>query len=180
MSVLDSSTQKRKTKGLVIVYTGNGKGKTTAALGLLLRAWGHDMKVSMLQFIKRPASKHGEHKAACRIGVELLAGGAGRSQNSETNRRLSLELWRLAGEKIGSSAYNMVILDEFTYPLLHGWIPVEELLNVLKNRPEEVHVVITGRDAPQELIDFADIVTDMRVVKHALQKGVKAQPGVEF
>ena len=180
MSVLDSSTKKRKTKGLVIVHTGSGKGKTTAALGLLLRAWGHDMKVSMLQFIKRPTAERGEHRAARRIGVELLAGGAGRSQNSEMNRRLSLDLWRLAGEKIGSGAYNMIILDEFTYPLLHGWVPVEELLNVLRNRPEEVHVVITGRDAPQELIDFADMVTDMRAVKHALQKGIKAQPGVEF
>jgi len=183
MNVLDSGTKKRKAKGLVIVHTGNGKGKTTAALGLLLRAWGHDMKVIMLQFIKRPTAEYGEHRAARRIGVEILAGGAGftrRRKNAGNNKHLAIELWNVAKEKINSGLYQMVILDEISYPLRYGWLLVDEVIDVLRNRPEEVHVVITGRDAPQELIDFADIVTDMRAVRHALQKGIKAQPGVEF
>lgn len=172
-----------RAKGLVIVKTGNGKGKTTAALGMLLRAWGHDMKVVMLQFVKRSNIDYGEHRAACRIGFEILAGGAGftrRGKTADKNRSLAIELWSLAREKINSGAYHMVILDEFTYPLRYGWLPVEEVLDVLRHRPEEVHVVITGRDAPPELIDFADTVSEIREVKHHLRKGIKAQPGIEF
>ncbi len=169
-------------KGLIIVNTGNGKGKTTAALGMLLRAWGHDMRVVMLQFVKRTANC-GEHRAARRIGIEILAWGAGftrRGKNAEANKRLAIELWDMAKDKINSGAYHMVILDEFTYPLRYGWLPVEEVLDVLRNRPGDMHVVITGRDAPRELIDFADVVTESREIKHHLRKGIKAQAGVEF
>ena len=91
-----------------------------------------------------------------------------------------MELWGLAREKVTSGAYDMVILDELSYPLRYGWISVEEVLEVLGNRPGSVHVVITGRDVPQEVIDFADLVTEMREVKHPIRKGVKAQPGIEF
>lgn len=170
-------------KGLVILNTGNGKGKTTSALGTLFRAWGHGMKVIMLQFIKRPDSECGEHQAAQRLGIEIIAGGTGftgRDKNRDKSRLLSLELWDLAREKINSGAYEIVILDEFTYPLSYGWLPIKEVLNVLQNRPEQVHVVITGRNAPGELIDFADIVTEMKQVKHPLKKGINAQPGIEF
>lgn len=169
--------------GLVIVNTGNGKGKTTAALGLLLRAWGHNMKVVMLQFVKSSTANYGEHRAARRIGVEILAGGAGftwRGKNAEKNKRLTIELWNVAKEKIKSGFYHMVILDEISYPLRYGWLPVDEVIDVLRHRPEKVHVVITGRDVPQELIDFADVVTELREVKHHLRKGIKAQPGIEF
>ncbi len=170
------------TAGLVMVNTGNGKGKTTAALGLLLRARRHNMRVVMLQFVKRTAN-YGEHRAARRIGIEILARGAGftrRGKNAEANKRLATELWDLAKDKINSGAYHMVILDEFTYPLQYGWLSVEEVIDVLRHRPEEVHVVITGRDAPRELIDFADVVTESKEVKHHLRKGIKAQAGVEF
>ncbi|MFC1940444.1 cob(I)yrinic acid a,c-diamide adenosyltransferase [Chloroflexota bacterium] len=179
---VDSGIKKQANKGVVILNTGGGKGKTTAALGVLFRAWGHNMKVVMLQFIKGSA-ECGEQRAARRLGIEILAGGAGfvrRGKNQEKGRLLSLELWKLAQEKIDSGAYHIVILDEFTYPLSYGWIPVTEVLDVLEHRPEHVHVVITGRSAPQELIDFADIVTDMREIKHPLKKGVRAQPGIEF
>jgi cob(I)alamin adenosyltransferase len=183
MNILASSTKKRKTKGLVIVHTGNGKGKTTAALGLLLRAWGSDMKVVILQFVKRPTNC-GDHRAINQIGVEIIAGGVGLTQrgtkNAGRNKHLAIELWNMAMEKINSASYHMVILDEISYPLRYDWLSVEEVIDVLKHRPKKVHVVLTGRDIAQELIDFADIVTDMRAVKHALQKGVKAQPGVEF
>ena len=171
------------TAGLVMVNTGNGKGKTTAALGLLLRAWGHNMRVVILQFIKSSTADYGEHRAARRMGIEILAGGAGftrRGKNAEVNKHLAIELWSLAREKINSGDYHMVILDELTYPLRYGWLPVEEVIDVLRHRPGEVHVVITGRDAPRELVDFADTVVEIREVKHHLRKGIKAQPGVEF
>ena len=169
--------------GLIMVNTGNGKGKTTAALGLLLRACGHNMKVVMLQFVKSSTADYGEHRAARRIGIEIVTRGAGftrRGKNAEANKRLAIELWDMAKDKINSGAYQMVILDEFTYPLRYGWLSVEEVIDVLRHRPEEVHVVITGRDAPQELIDFADVATESKEVKHHLRKGIKAQAGVEF
>ncbi len=172
-----------RTVGLVMVNTGKGKGKTTAALGLLLRAWGQVMKVVMLQFVKRSTVDYGEHRAARRIGIEILARGAGFSwqgKNAEANKRLAIQLWDLAKEKINSGAYQMVILDEFTYPLRYDWLAVEEVIDVLKHRPGEVHVVITGRDAPRELIDFADTVVEIREIKHHLGGGIKAQAGVEF
>lgn len=167
--------------GLVIVNTGNGKGKTTAALGLLLRAWGHNMKVVMLQFVKR--AKCGEHRAARQMGVELVAGGAGftrRGKNADKNKHLTIELWNMAREKINSGFYHMVILDEISYPLQYGWLPVDEVIDVLRHRPENVHVVITGRNVPAELVEIADMVTEMKEIKHPLHKGIKAQPGIEF
>ncbi len=173
----------RRPTGLVMVNTGNGKGKTTAALGLLLRAWGHNMKVIMLQFVKSSTADYGEHRAARRIGMEIVTRGAGftrRGKNVDANKKLAVELWDMAREKINSGAYHMVILDEFTYPLQYGWLSVEEVIDVLRHRPGEVHVVITGRDAPRELIDFADVVTESKEVKHHLRKGIKAQAGVEF
>ncbi len=179
-----SGTQARNhTKGLVIVNTGPGKGKTTAALGLLLRAWGRDMRVVMLQFMKSSTADYGEHRAARRMGVEIVAGGAGftwQGGSAEKSRPLAADLWSQAKEKIISGAYHMVILDELSYPLRYGWLPVEAVLEVLKTRPSWVHVVITGRDVPQELIDFADVVTNMEAVKHPFRRGIKAQPGIEF
>ena len=170
-------------KGLVIVNTGGGKGKTTAALGMLLRAWGHGMKVVMLQFMKSSSANYGEHKAARRMGVEILAHGSGftwRARDAERSRSLALELWEMGKEKICSGGHDVVILDEFSYPLRYGWIPVEEVLQVFRYRPEGVHIVITGREVPPEIIEFADLVTEMREVKHPLRGGVKAQPGIEF
>ncbi|MBI2848350.1 MAG: cob(I)yrinic acid a,c-diamide adenosyltransferase [Chloroflexi bacterium] len=170
-------------RGLVIVHTGEGKGKTTAALGLLLRAWGHNLNVIMLQFIKRAESVCGEHEAARRMGIEILASGAGftiKGKNADKNRESSIELWGLAKKAINSKTYRMVILDELTYPLKYGWLPMTEVVEVLRNRPLEVHVIITGRDAPQEIIELADMVTETRQVKHHLRKGIRAQPGIEF
>jgi cob(I)alamin adenosyltransferase len=170
-------------RGLVIVYTGTGKGKTTAALGMMLRAWGRDMKVVMLQFMKSTNSNYGEHRAARRLGVEIVALGAGFTWHTEVpdkGRSLAIELWERARGKIASGDYHMVVLDEFSYPIQYGWVQVKVVLQTLKERPSWVHVVITGRDMPSELIDFADIVTDMAEVKHAFTKGIKAQPGIEF
>jgi len=167
----------------VIVNTGNGKGKTTAALGMLLRCWGWEMKVVMLQFMKSSKANWGEHRAARRMGVDILPMGTGfswRDKNSQTSKCQAIKLWDLAKEKITSGSYDMVILDELSYPLRYGWLPPEEVLEVLRNRPKGVHVVITGRHVPPKFIDSSDLVTEMREVKHPLRKGIKAQPGIEF
>ncbi len=173
----------RRGKGLVLVNTGNGKGKTTAALGLLLRAWGRGMRVVMLQFIKAKTANWGEIKAAKKMEVEIIPLGDGftwTSKNVEHDRALAQECWRQCRERIESGEYDVVIMDEMTYCFSFGWLELEEVLEVLRNRRPDMHVVITGRDAPQELIDFADLVTEMREIKHPYKLGIKAQPGVEF
>lgn len=173
----------RINKGLVIVNTGDGKGKTTAAMGVLFRAWGRGMKVIMLQFIKHTTANFGEQRAAQKIGVPLRAMGDGftwRSKDLEQSADLARALWEDAQEVIASGEYEIVVLDEFTYPLHYGWIPVEEVIEALEKRPEMQHVIITGRHAPEALIEYADLVTEMKVIKHPYQQGIKAQPGIEF
>ena len=173
----------RINKGLVIVNTGNGKGKTTAAMGLLFRAWGRDMKVIMLQFIKHSTANFGEQRAAQKIGFEIRAMGDGftwRSKDLEESADLARAHWEDCKEIIAAGEHDVIVLDEFTYPLHYGWIPVEEVIQVLSDRPEMQHVIITGRHAPDALVEFADLVTEMKVVKHPYQIGIKAQPGIEF
>jgi cob(I)alamin adenosyltransferase len=173
----------KKRKALVVLYTGNGKGKTTAALGMLLRAWGRGMKVCMLSFIKTETSNYGEERAARKLGIELIPLGAGftwLSKDIEHDRALARRCWELCKEKINSGQYDIVVLDEITYPLTYGWLEMEDVLETLRNRPADLHVVMTGRDAPEALVEFADLVTEMREVKHPFQQGIKAQPGVDF
>lgn len=170
--------------GLVIVNTGNGKGKTTAALGLLLRATGRDMRVAMLQFVKSADVERGEHVAARRLGVEILPLGAGftwLSQNLAVDQRLARDCWRRCVDVLDSGEYDVVIFDELTYALKYGWLNHDEVFNALRARPQGTHVVITGRAATPELIEFADLVTEMREVKHPYRTvGLGAQPGVEL
>ena len=178
-----SVTGPRINKGLVIVNTGSGKGKTTAAMGLLLRAWGRDMKVIMLQFIKHTTANFGEQRAARRLGIEMRAMGDGftwRSRDLEHSADLAREHWEQCKEVIVNGGYDVVILDEFTYALHYGWVPLEDALETLRQRPAMQHVIITGRNAPPGLVEFADLVTEMQVVKHPYNQGIKAQPGVEF
>lgn len=173
----------RINQGLVIVNTGNGKGKTTAALGILMRAWGRDLKVIMLQFIKHTTANFGEQRAALKMGVPVRAMGDGftwRSRNLEASADLARALWDDAKEIIAAGEHDVVILDEFTYPMHYGWLPVADVLSSLRARPPMQHVIITGRHAPPELIEFADLVTEMTVVKHPYDAGIKAQPGIEF
>jgi cob(I)alamin adenosyltransferase len=173
----------RVKKGLVIVNTGDGKGKTTAALGLLLRAWGRGMRVEMHQFIKVPTANYGEHRAAKKLGIPIVPLGAGFTwlTGEEQSRDLALRQWERCKSAILEGNLEVVILDEFTYVLHYGWLPVAEAIEVLERRPPMLHVVITGRNAPPELVDYADLVTEMRVVKHPYRdQGIKAQPGIEF
>jgi cob(I)alamin adenosyltransferase len=175
----------RKRKGLVIVHTGDGKGKTTAALGIMTRAWGRGMRVCVIQFIKNKGARFGEHHAAEKMGIEFLSSGDGftwLSKDLEESAARARHGWRMAQERIASGEYDIVILDEMTYPLNYGWLDLVEVLDWLReNKPPMLHLVITGRNAPQELIDYADLVTEMRLVKHPYdEQGIKAQPGIEF
>lgn len=173
-------------RGLVIVHTGEGKGKTTAALGILLRAWGRGMKVVMLQFLKHQNANFGEIRAARRLGVEMIPLGAGftwTSKDLDRDRALAAQGWALCREKLlaPEGAYDVVILDELTYPINYGWLELDEVLDTLSRRPPLRHVVITGRDAPARLVEFADLVTEMRLVKHPYRdQGIRAQPGIEY
>jgi cob(I)alamin adenosyltransferase len=171
--------------GLVIVNTGNGKGKTTAALGLLLRAWGHDLRVGGIQFIKSETAGYGEYRACERIGIELTPVGDGctwLSRDMDETRDRALHGWELAKQKITSGAYDIFLLDEFTYVMHYGWLDAQAVVEWLRtSKPERLHLVITGRHAPPALIDYADLVTDMTVVKHPFaDRGLTAQRGIEF
>ena len=173
----------RARQGLVVVNTGHGKGKTTAALGVVLRAWGRGMRVIIIQFVKTRTSNYGENRAAKKLGIEMIPMGEGftwLSKDIEKDKATAREAWELARQKICSGEYDLVVLDELTYPLTYGWIPVDEVIDVLRQRPEGLHVIITGRDAPEELIEYADLVTEMLEIKHPFNKGLKAQPGIEF
>ncbi len=173
----------KKLHPLVVLYTGHGKGKTTAALGMLLRAWGRGMKVAMLSFIKAETANFGEEQAARKLGIELVPLGAGftwLSKDIEKDKALARRCWELCKQKIASGEYDIIVLDEITYPLTYGWLDIDEVIEVLRRRPPDLHIVATGRDAPQPLVDFADLVTEMREVKHPFNAGIKAQPGVDF
>ena len=182
---LQSARKKAIKKGLVIVNTGAGKGKTTAALGVMLRAWGRNMRVGLLQYLKNVNARYGEVRAAERMDIKRIGLGDGWTWTSkdmtETEAR-AISGWELAKEHIISDEYDVLILDEFTYPLHFGWLDTNEVLNWLRdNKPEMLHLIITGRDAPPELIAYADLVTEMRNVKHPLEtQGIRAQKGIEF
>lgn len=172
------------TQGLVIINTGHGKGKTTAAFGQALRAAGQGLKVCIIQFIKGQG-KTGEalaFAAAFPGQVELHRAGTGFTwqQDMETVKAAALAGWKLAGEKIVSDAYDLIVLDELTYLIGLGIVSEEEVLGLFRKRPKRLHLVITGRDASPGLIEYADLVTEMRAVKHPFQRGIKAQKGIEF
>ncbi len=171
-------------KSLLIVYTGNGKGKTTAALGLMLRAWGRDLRVGMLQFLKSPDAGYGEYFAAEKLGLEIIPLGDGctwNSQDMNVTVALAQQAWQEAQQRILSGSYDLLVLDEFTFPLHFGWLDTGQVVAWLKaNRPENLHLVITGRHAPEPLLEIADLVTEVLEIKHPHQKGMLAQPGIEF
>jgi len=171
-------------KGLLIVYTGAGKGKTTAALGMALRCIGHSKKVAIVQFIKG-AIDTAEERMLKTFGdqVMFLRMGEGytwNTQDRERDTQFAQQAWDKACEFLRDPAYAMVILDEFNIALTHGYVDLEAVLPVLQSRPPMQHVVITGRGAKESLIEAADLVTEMKQVKHPFRKGIKAQAGVEF
>jgi cob(I)alamin adenosyltransferase len=171
-------------KGLLIVNTGDGKGKTTAALGMVLRSWGRGFRICVIQFIKAETGQWGEIKAAKKLGIEWHATGDGftwTSKDMDETTACALYGWEMAKEKIASNQYDLIVLDEFTYALQFGWLNTSEVLEWLRlNRPPSLHLVITGRSAPEALIEQADLVTDMQPIKHPFDQGILAQPGIEF
>jgi cob(I)alamin adenosyltransferase len=173
----------RTRHGLLMVNTGDGKGKTTAALGIVLRAWGRDMNLQVFQFIKHSTGNWGEIRALKKMGVAVTTMGAGftwLSKDLNKDAALARECWTMASQSILEGDSDVVVLDEFTYVLTRGWVPVEEALAVFQRRPPLRHVIVTGRRAPQALMDVADLVTEMRKVKHPYDNNIGAQPGIEF
>ncbi len=173
-----------KTKGLIAVFTGNGKGKTTASLGLAFRALGHEHKVCIIQFIKG-SWKYGELEAARHFSplLDFHVMGRGftwKSDDLDKDREVALEAWEFAKKTIHDNHYSLVILDELTYLPHYKMLDEKEIITVLTNKPAEQHVVITGRYASQELMELADLVTEMKEIKHPFKNGVKAQKGFEF
>jgi cob(I)alamin adenosyltransferase len=169
-------------RGLVIVHTGDGKGKSTAAFGLALRAHGRGKAVKIFQFMKVPTARFGEHRAFEQLGVPVEGLGDGfswKSRDLAHSAQLARAGWDRARAAILGGEFFLVVLDELTYPLLYGWVPLDEVLATLRTRPREVHVAITGRRCPPELIELADTVTEMTKVKHAFNAGVPAQRGIE-
>lgn len=175
---------KNPKKGLLIVNTGDGKGKTTAALGMVLRAWGRGFRICVIQFIKAETGQWGEIKAAKKLGIEWHATGDGftwLSKDMDETTARALHGWEIAKEKIASDQYDLIVLDEFTYTMVYKWLDTNEVMEWLRlNRPSNLHLVITGRSAPEALIQEADLVTEMKVIKHPYEQGITAQPGIEF
>ncbi len=173
------------TKGLVIVYTGNGKGKTTAAMGMALRAWGQGMRILMLQFIKG-GKGYGELKAVEKMpGFEIVAMGEGFIKNSGDDklaghRAAAREAMARAREEINSGRWDMIILDEINYAVSFGLLSESEVLELIDMKPHELHLVLTGRNAAGKVTEKADLVTEIKEIKHPYAKGIKAQKGVEF
>jgi cob(I)alamin adenosyltransferase len=169
-------------RGIVIVNTGDGKGKSTAAFGLALRAHGRGKAVKIFQFMKVPSARFGEHRMFEQLGIPIEGLGDGfswKSQDLERSAQLARDGWDKARAAIMGGEFFMVTLDEITYPLIYGWLPLEDVVATLTARPSHVHVVLTGRRCPPEIIELADTVTEMQLVKHAFKAGIPAQRGIE-
>ncbi len=167
-----------------MVFTGNGKGKTTSALGLTFRALGHGKRVCFIQFIKG-AWKYGELEAAKRYGdlLDFHVMGRGftwKSDNLDKDIAMAREAWQFAGDIITRGSYDLVVLDELTYLITYQMIDEQEMIDTLNSRPPGLHVVVTGRGAGDKLVAAADLVTEMKEIKHPYKRGVKAQKGIEF
>ncbi|WP_059020585.1 cob(I)yrinic acid a,c-diamide adenosyltransferase [Mycobacterium sp. M26] len=190
------TTRARRNTPVLAVHTGPGKGKSTAAFGMALRAWNAGMSVAVFQFVKSAKWKVGEESAFAALGrlnaehgvggaVEWHKMGSGWSWSRKTgsdddHAAAAADGWAEIARRLGEQRHDFYVLDEFTYPLKWGWVDVDAVVDVLVNRPGGQHVVITGRDAPQRLLDAADLVTEMTKVKHPMDAGRKGQRGIEW
>jgi cob(I)alamin adenosyltransferase len=174
---------RERQRSLVLLNTGDGKGKSTAAFGVVMRALARDWRVCVIQFIKSDKWKVGEEKLARSLGVEWLKGGDGftwESPDLEESAGRARAAWQLAAAAIAGGEYELVVLDEITYPLTYGWLDIPEVVAAIRDRPARVNVVATGRNAPAELVEVADTVTEMVKVKHAFDRGIRARRGIDF
>ena len=186
------TTRQRRNRPLVVVHTGPGKGKSTAAFGLALRAWNQGWPIGVFQFVKSAKWKVGEERALRVLGDSGEGGSVawhkmgegwswiqrpGTEQDHAADAR---EGWAQIKRDLAAETYGLYVLDEFTYPMKWGWIDVADVIEALRTRPGRQHVVITGRDAAPALIEFADLVTEMGKVKHPMDHGQKGQRGIEW
>jgi cob(I)alamin adenosyltransferase len=175
--------QLRSVPSVVIVNTGDGKGKSTAAFGVVMRAAARGWAVAVVQFIKSGKWNVGEEATARKLGVDWWTIGEGFSWDSADlteDEAVAREAWRHAAGVIAAGEHRLVVLDEITYPVNWGWIPLDDVVAALRERPAAVNVVLTGRDAPGALVDVADTVTEMRNVKHAYDRGIRAKKGIDY
>jgi cob(I)alamin adenosyltransferase len=177
-----------KERGLTLVYTGDGKGKTTAALGLAVRAVGRGFKVLVIQFIKSPQRTYGEKIIFDKLGIEIYQMGIGFTwlKTPEEHREALRSAWAYAKERIREGKHQLIILDEInnalaidTFPI-HDVLPLDEVLGVIRDRPQGLHLVLTGRSAQPEIIEIADLVTEMKPIKHYYEEGIPAVMGIEL
>ena len=190
------TTRQRRSAPVLAVHTGAGKGKSTAAFGMALRAWNAGLSVAVFQFVKSAKWKVGEESAFAELGrlhaecgsggaVEWHKMGAGwswsrKSSPEDDHAASAAEGWAEISRRLAAQRHDFYVLDEFTYPLTWGWLDVDDVVGTLLERPGRQHVVITGRDAPPRLLDAADLVTEMACVKHPMDAGRKGQRGIEW
>ncbi len=184
------TTRQRRNRALTIVHTGTGKGKSTAAFGLALRAWNQGWPIGVFQFVKSAKWKVGEERALRVLGASGEGGtvawhkmGEGWSwvqRDLADSEEAAREGWRQVKRDLAAETYRLYVLDEFAYPMHWGWVDTDEVVAVLRDRPGTQHVVVTGRNAPAALVDAADLVTDMTKVKHPMDAGQKGQRGIEW
>jgi cob(I)alamin adenosyltransferase len=177
----------KKRKGLIVVITGNGKGKTTSALGMALRACGHGMRVCIVQFMKGDLYSgewDGIRKMECDIELHAtgkgFCGKRGNPYPFSEHRANAQDAVDLVREKVASGGFDLMILDEINNAVKHGLVDLEQVLEIVRNKPTLMHMVLTGRDAPLELIDLADTVSEVREIKHAFRKKIEPQPGIDY
>lgn len=173
----------RRAPSVVVVNTGHGKGKSSAAFGVMVRGVARGWRVAVVQFVKSGKWHVGEEKVGRELGVEWFAVGDGftwDSEDLEHDRALARDGWAQAAGLLASGEHQLVIFDELTYLCIWGWLDTADVVAAIRDRPSHVNVVVTGRDAPAELVDVADTVTEMREVKHAYQQGIRAMRGIDF
>jgi len=174
----------RRDQPLLVVNTGHGKGKSTAGFGIMLRGWARGYRVGVYQFVKSGKWRIGERKAAEALGgiawESMGDGWTWVSRDLEQSADLAREGWEEVKRRIADETYELLILDEFTYPMSFGWVDTAEVVEVLRKRPGFQHVVVTGRNAPAELLDIADLATEMRKLKHPFDQGIRGQQGIEW
>jgi cob(I)alamin adenosyltransferase len=175
-----------KTKGLLMVNTGDGKGKTTCAIGLMVRAAGQGLNCCMIQFMKSKTDRYGEHNSLEKLGVEIHTMGDGFTWDTNDpaqDIKTSEETWALCVEKLRSGEYDLLVFDELVYVLDYKFLDLDKVieeLKTIKSQQPALHIVVTGRNAPEKLIEAADLVTEMKEVKHPFHAGIYAQQGIEF
>lgn len=177
------SGRSSRRRGRLLVNTGNGKGKSSAAFGVMGRAWARGWRVAVVQFIKSPGWTVGERTLADHLGVDWHTLGDGftwESEDLDETAAKARHAWEVAAATIASGEYDLVILDEVTYAVTLGWVPVEDVVATLRDRPDRTSVIVTGRDAPEEIVALADTVTEMVAVKHAHDQGIPARKGIEY